>query len=208
MRGDVLNNMGRHSRGSEDVSRLGVFEDKALLILSVLLLIALACASLYGIRYGNVDESVVPGQMTVIEDGEVTLDLNIDDNLNASINSIGFKMTGTLKLAGAEEDTILYQLNGISLEDETDSKGAVFFIRMPRSGLQGDLSGTWMVYCTFPEVAYSKWMFLQEDGSAAVGFKNSTNVITMQRDAIIKISEEMPWSWEKHGSTLLLSSKE
>ena len=85
-------------------------EDIVVYILSAALLITLGLAAAYGMRYGNVDESVVPGDISIIKDGGTLVTMHVNDRLTAESEYRGFKMSGKRQLAGAEEDTILYQL--------------------------------------------------------------------------------------------------
>ena len=183
-------------------------QDIVLYILSAALLITLGLAAAYGMRYGNVDESVVPGDITFTKDEAPLATIHVNDDLTADIDYLGFKMSGTLKLAGAEEDTILYQLYRVTFENGIDPKDAVLFVRMPRSGLQGDFSGPWMLYFSFPSqnnVMQSDWIITEEDGTAKVGEAIKMNAITAQRSVLLENSAD--WKWEKQGQTLSLVSK-
>lgn len=183
-------------------------EDIVVYVLSVALLATLGLAALYGMRYGNVDQSVVPGDVTIERNGTTVIEMHINDDFSADIEYLGHKMFGTLQLAGAEEDTILYQLRKVSFEDGSDAENTVLFVRMPRTGLQGDLSGSWMLYYSCPSqnnVMQSEWVVAEEGGSAKVGFVTKMNAITAQRKALLDISED--WKWEKRGQTLSLTSE-
>lgn len=183
-------------------------EDIVLYILSAALLITLGLAAAYGMRYGNVDESVVPGDITITKDGGTLVTMHVNDDLTADVEYLGFKMSGTLTLAGAEEDTILYQLKKVTLANGIDPEGCVLFVRMPRSGLQGNFSGPWMLYFSFPSqnnVMQSEWIIAEEDGTAKVGAAAKMNAITAQRSALLKSTTD--WKWQKQGQALSLTLK-
>jgi len=183
-------------------------EDIILYVLSAALLITLGLAAAYGMRYGNVDESVVPGDVTISKDGKHLVTMHVDDELHANIDYLGRKMSGNLVLAGAEEDTILYQLKKVSYDDGADASDTVLFVRMPRSGLQGDFAGPWMLYYSCPSqgnVMQSDWIVATEDGAAKVGAAANMNAITAQRNVLLNGSAD--WKWKKEGQALNLSSK-
>lgn len=182
-------------------------EDAVVCILAIALLITMALASMYGFKYGNVDTSVAIGSVSITKDGKNLLTIDSDENLNAHVAYLGADMTGQLVLAGAEEDTILFQLTKIAHTDGTDSSDTVTFIRMPRDGLTGDLTGPWMVYFSRPslEINLSDWVFIKADGTASAGWRSKMNAITTQRFKLFEMSDNS-WTWEKNGSALTLNS--
>ena len=176
-------------------------------VLAAALLVTLALASLYGFKYGNVDEGTAPGNITIYEDGNPWLIASIDDGMNARVGYLGYIFTGTFRLAGAEEDTVLYQLRGIEFAsgpEGADALDAVFFLRVPRTGLQGDFSGPWMAYFSWPSqgVQHSDWMITREDSTASVGARDNVNAITAQRARLLEWSSD--WTWHKSGHGLYL----
>ena len=103
--------------------------------------VALGAAALYGWHYGNVDESVAPGHIDVHENSSLLLVVDINDDMTAKVAYLNRVMTGKFVLAGAEEDSILFQLKNIKFEDGSDSSDAVFFLRMLRTGLRAIMQG-------------------------------------------------------------------
>lgn len=176
--------------------------DIPLIVLSVLLLVAMGMATIYGIRYGNVDESVVSGDVSLVEDDHPVLSMHVDDDKHADITYLGLKMSGTLRLNGAEKDTILYMLTKITLEDGAEPGNLAFLVRMPRSGLKGDLAGPWMVYFSRTDTGFisSEWVLANEGGEAIIGHSGSLNPMTTMRDQLIGKSTK--GTWEREGSTL------
>ena len=179
--------------------------DKLAIALAVLLVAALGAASLYGFKYGKVDTSVAVGKVTIKKGEEVLLKMTVDEDMQAQVRYHQKRMTGTLVFAGAETDTILFQLQDIKYKDGSDASDAVLFMRMPRSGVQGDLSGAWMTYFSQPSTNEncSEWVIAHEDGTADYGLKDKLNAITAQRFKLVELSEE-GWTWEKKKSVLQL----
>ena len=179
--------------------------DVAVYVLAGLLVVVLGAASIYGFRYANVDESVATGNITIRKNDSELAKIKIDEELNAHVDYMKLSMQGKLKLAGAEKDTILFQLTDITLEDGSDTSDLVFFIRMPRSGLQGDFSGAWMLYLSRPskKVTCGDWIIASSDKTALSG-RLKKNVITMQRSALVEKSSD--WTWNKKGNSLILEA--
>lgn len=181
--------------------------DIAVYILSGALLVILASAAFYGWKYGNVDESVAAGRIALIKDGLRLVTMDVDEDLSATINYYkGPIMKGKLVLSGAEEDSILFRLRNIKLDDKTDASDLVFFVRMPRSGLQGDFTGPWVFYYSRPSagVTISEWALIESGNNAHVGWKAAANAIVTQRKMLLEWSEE--WAWSKRGTDLVLES--
>lgn len=181
--------------------------DIAIYVLSGVLLVTLGAAALYGWHYGNVDESVTPGHIDVYENGSLLLTVNIEDDMTAKVGYLRRVMTGKFVLAGAEEDTILYQLKNIKFADGADASDTVFFLRIPRSGLQGDFSGPWMTYfsCPSQSAKHSDWIIANGDGTASVGGRDKMNAITAQRKQLLEWSKA--WTWKKSGYGLYLTER-
>lgn len=176
-------------------------------VLAALLLVTLGLASLYGFKYGRVDESTAAGTITICDEEETWLKATIDEELNADVEYFGEHFLGTFKLAGAEEDSVLYQLRKVKHSNGQDADGAILFLRMPRSGLQGDFQGPWMVYFAVADsdIKHSCWVLANDDETAFVGTAEGMNAITTQRKELIELAEAR--YWEKDGNTLLLSTK-
>ena len=188
------------------ISKASRKSDIAMYVLSGALLVALGAAALYGWHYGNVDESVAPGHIDVHENSSLLLVVDINDDMTAKVAYLNRVMTGKFVLAGAEEDSILFQLKNIKFEDGSDSSDAVFFLRLPRTGLQGDYAGPWMTYFSCPSqgAQYGNWVIAREDGSASVGARDKLNAITAQRYQLLEWSSV--WTWVKGGDAMRLNS--
>ena len=104
----------------EGASQMDGKFDYVTIVVAAFLVIALLLASLYGIRFGTVDESVVPGESSIIINDKSVLKLAVNDELDAVVTYRGNTMHGQLKLAGADIDTILYQLRDFEFADESD----------------------------------------------------------------------------------------
>lgn len=199
-----LNDVDSGGKHSEKRS----MSDVAVYVLSGALLIAMLLASIYGWRYGNVDTSVACGNISIKKSELPFIDLSVDKDLNATVyhGYIGREMKGKLVLAGAETDTILFQLKDMHFTDGGDPSQAILFIRMPRTGLQGDYAGVWMTYFSYPseDVKISEWIIADEGGNAISGLKTGYNVITAQRNQLGSYSNA--WTWQKAGSSMILTT--
>ena len=102
-------------RGSESTKEP---MDWPLLVLSAALLVAMGLATLYGFKYGNVDETVMPGYVCIKDNGATRFALRVDDDLDAEAFFNGVNITGHLTLDGAEKDTILYRFTKIEVVDD------------------------------------------------------------------------------------------
>ena len=176
--------------------------DTLAIILGLLLLAAMAKAAIYGMEFTDVDESVVPGKIEFVKNGKSVFALSVHDDMTAAVKYKGQRMTGTLTFAGAEEDTILYQLRDISLTDGTKPEDYIVFVRMPRLGIQGDYSGVWMVYFRSNSlgVRCSDWIFADKDGTAIAGHRNKTNAVATRRLRLLEWSHD--YLWHKDGNRL------
>ena len=191
----MSNSESVHSESNKLLRGVSV-SDVVTYVLAIALLVTLALAASYGFRYGNVDESVATGNITIKVDNSTHAAISVDDNMRARVTYANKVMTGTLKLAGAEEDTILFQLRGIAFSDGSDASDAVLFIRMPRSGLQGDYSGAWMFYFSCPSQKvkkYSEWLIANEGGTGFWGFSDKLNAVTTLRKKLIKSASKATW---------------
>lgn len=212
------------SRSSESVQNRGggilaaFREDPTLYILSALLLVAMGCATLYHLRYARIDETVIPGSVEIDDMDGTVLAMHIDDDMQAEITYRDWSLKGTLALDGAEEDTVLYKLNDAEFTNDTEpepvehpatdaEEGAdsgttdaepgppILLVRVPRSGLQGDHTGPWMVYFTYTaaDLLSSDWVFIEEGGKARVGNSTTLNPMTMLRKDLMKQAQRTTW---------------
>ena len=187
-----------------------VREDPLLYALSGLLFVAMFIAALYGLRYGKVDESVVKGRVSINVGDAWLATIDVDENKEATINYVGHTMHGKLKLDGADTDSILYVVKDLTFENNLDPTGAVLLIRVPRSGLQGDLSGPWMLYFSYPadgEVegsTRSDWVYANADGTALYGYAPDMNAMTAQRKTLE--AQSVAWHWTKTADGLSLTN--
>lgn len=206
------------ARKSDQEERMGlgarvaaaVREDPLLYALSGLLLVAMLMATLYGLRYGNVDQSVVKGHVSINVGDAWLATIDVDENKEATINYVGHTMHGKLRLDGADTDSILYAVKDLTFENNLDPKGAVLLVRVPRSGLQGDLSGPWMLYFSYPadgEVegsTRSDWVYAGADGTALYGYAPDMNAMTAQRKTLE--AQSVAWRWTKTADGLSLTN--
>ncbi len=203
--------------------------DWTLLILSAALLVAMGLATLYGLRYGNVDESVMVGEVSIIDGQNLLFSMRADEQKNVEICYNGLKLKGTLHLDGAEKDTILYRVAVKEAEPDLeeghatpgqaervdgwlswaensklDPADVIMLVRVPRSGLSGDYVGPWMMYFVYQpeEDITSGWMFLHEDGVALTGVGGIGNPMTAMREDLEKKTEETTWSVDGHVITI------
>ena len=176
-------------------------------VLAALLLVTLGLASLYGFKYGRVDESTAAGTITICDEEGTWLKATIDEELNADVECFGKHFLGTFRLAGAEEDSVLYQLGKVKYSNGQDADGVILFLRMPRSGLQGDFQGPWMVYFSWANysIQHSFWVLTNEDGTAFAGMADGMNAVTTQRPRLIELASAM--YWQKDGNVLSLSTE-
>ena len=98
--------------------------------------------------------------------------------------------------AEADEGTADSSTEEEAAETIEDASDIILFIRMPRSGLQGDYSGVWVVYYSRPseKAAYSDWAIISEDGTAVTGFKRNFNAVTAQRSKLVELAKP-GWTW-------------
>ena len=187
-----------------------VREDPLLYALSGLLLVAMLMATMYGLRYGKVDESVVKGHVSISVGDTWLATIDVDESKDATVNYLGHTIHGKLRLDGADTDSILYVMKDMSFENNLDPKGAVLLVRMPRSGLEGDLSGTWMLYFLYPDDGEvegnvrSDWVFARADGTALYGYAPEMNAMTAQRKTLEQSS--VAWRWSKTDEGLSLTN--
>lgn len=176
------------------------------LILALALFLALAICTAYGLNYGDVNQSAAKGSITIMANESPIATIHVNEDMSATVDYLSHRITGTLKLEGAEEDTLLFQLRDASLIDEPLTDDAILFIRMPRSGLQGNYEGFWVIYysCPSENIMRSDWLYASSNNNALAGFSNKTNAITKQRNVLLENAE--PYRWEKRGSVLLLSN--
>lgn len=179
--------------------------DRLVIALAVLYVVALGAASFYGLRYGRADTGMAVGKVTITKNEKPLFKMAVNKKMKARISYLNKDLTGTLKLNGAETDTVLFRVEGIAFEDGSDASDAVLFVRMPRSGVGGDLNGAWMVYFFQPSAneSFSEWVIAHEDGSADYGHGDNINAITAQRFALEELSEK-DWNWNSKGSVLRL----
>lgn len=209
--------------------------DWTLIILSVALLVAMGLATLYGLRYGNVDESVMVGEVSIIDGKNLLFSMKADEQKNVEICYNGLKLKGTLHLDGAEKDTILYRMAVKEAEPDLeeghatpeqaervdgwlswaensklDPADVIMLVRVPRSGLTGDFVGPWMMYSVYQpeEDTTSDWMFLHDDGVALTGVGGIGNPMTAMREDLEKKTEETTWSVDGHTITIARPDEE
>ena len=187
-----------------------VREDPLLYALSGLLLVAMLMATMYGLRYGKVDQSVVKGHVSISVGDTWLATIDVDENKDATVNYLGHTIHGKLRLDGADTDSVLYVMKDMTFENNLDPKGAVLLVRMPRSGLEGDLSGTWMLYFSYPDDGEvegnvrSDWVFARADGTALYGYAPEMNAMTAQRKTLEQSS--VAWHWSKTDEGLSLTN--
>ena len=186
--------------------------DFALYVLSGVFFLALLFASVFGLRYGNVDESVIPGKIAFCEDERVLSVIEIDESMNARVSCSWGTIRGKLRMYGAETDSVLYAMEDILFEGSVDPKGAIVMLRVPRTGLQGDFVGPWMMYYSYPADGdvpgrvYSDWLFVRPDGTVLGGGQSDFNVMTAQRRELEKKSST--WPWTRSGERLVMEPVE
>lgn len=173
-----------------------------------MLLVAMILASLYGLRYGKVDQSVVSGSISFYEGDRMLASIAIDDDMNATIDCSWGSIRGRLKMDGADTDSILYKMTDISFEGGMDSRGAIIMLRVPRTGLQGNFVGPWMMYYSYPADGdvpgrvYSDWLFVRSDGMVLGSGQKDFNVMTAQRKDLEEKSST--WTWTRSGDRLVM----
>ena len=182
--------------------------DMLLVALSVLLLVTLGLASLYGFRYGRIDDSVMPGKVELACNDRTVVTLDIASMDDVTVGFDGIVVHGKLRLEGADTQSVLYALDKKTYENGLDPKNTALLLRVPRSGLQGDLSGPWMVYFAQNEdnAKHSMWALLGQDGAAHYESSRSANPMTMQYPALEKASRV--GTWQRDGNRILVSVPE
>lgn len=200
-----MNLAAKLKRGRDKRSWLG--EDLLLVVLSLTVLLAMGAATMYHFRYSPIDKSVLPGQISIIKDDKSRLRISIHEDLTATIKYRDMYARGTLKLEGAEEDSVMAILRDAEDFDGNELKDLAVMVRMPRTGLQGDFCGPWMVYLSYPEwnSVVSDWFFLQNDGTALVGEGEGINAMTTLRQVLLDRAEE--WTWRRKRSVVYLVQK-
>lgn len=202
--------MDKASEENEKRGGIGAWfrEDPLVFILSIALLVAMGAATLYHFRYAQIDHSVMPGQVNIVLGDKIRMRLDIEEDLSATVKYRDLFVQGKLRLEGAEEDTVLYRLVDTHNLDGTELEGLILFIRVPRSGLQGNLCGPWMAYLSYEgwDTVCSDWIFIQEDGTALVGEGEGVNAMTMLRRDLLDRTREMVW--KRYGQTLYLTEPE
>lgn len=180
--------------------------DKLLVALSVLLLVTLGLASLYGFKYGRIDESVLPGKFTLVHDGAEVLSIDIASKDDVTVNFGDFVVHGKLALEGADTQSVLYKLTDRTYSTGLDPENTALLLRVPRGGLQGDFTGPWMVYHTLTKTGAKKsiWTMLNEDGTGYFGRSTSTNPMVTQYPQLEKASKKV--TWQRDGNRVSVSS--
>lgn len=183
-------------------------EDPLVFILSIALLIAMGAATLYHFRYAQIDHSVMPGTVNIVLGDKIKMRLQIDEDLNATVKYRDLFVQGKLRLEGAEEDTVLYRLIETRDLDGYEIEDLILFIRVPRSGLQGDLCGPWMAYLSYEawNSVCSDWFFIQEDGTALVGEGENMNAMTALRRDLL--GRTRTYTWKRNSQVLYITEPE
>ena len=188
------------------VNRVKARPSEALLAaLSILLVVALGLATLYGLRYAMVDDSVMPGKVELVCNDRSVMTLNIAGMDDATVGFGGTVAHGRLKLEGADTRSVLYSLVGVSYDNGLDPKNTALLLRVPRGGLQGDLCGPWVAYLVQVDgdAKCGAWALLEGDGTARYGTSGSDNPMTMQYPALEKASKA--GTWRRDGSRILVA---
>ncbi len=176
-----------------------------LAVVSVLLLVTLGLASLYGLRYGQIDDSVMPGRVELVCNDRTVATLDIASMDDATVAFDGIVVHGKLQLDGADTQSVLYSLNKKTYENGLDPKSTALLLRIPRGGLQGDLSGPWMFYFVQNKenVKHGTWALLGKDGTAHYESSRSKNPMTMQYPELEAASRV--GTWKRDGNRILIS---
>lgn len=179
--------------------------DSLLVVLSVLLLVTLGLASLYGFRYGRIDDSVMPGKVELVCNDRTVATLDIASMDDVTVDFEGLVVHGKLRLEGADTQSVLYALDKKTYDNGLDPANTALLLRVPRGGLQGDLSGPWMLYFAqnADNAKHGMWALLGKDGKAHYEMSRSKNPITMQYPALEEQSKV--GTWERDGNRILIS---
>ncbi|MBR3326625.1 MAG: hypothetical protein IKG22_04815 [Atopobiaceae bacterium] len=179
--------------------------DALLVVLSVLLLVAFGLAYLYHLRYSKVDDSVMPGKVELVCNDRSVVTLDITSMDDATIEFDGLVVHGKLRINGMDTQSILYSLNDASYENGLNPEDFALLLRVPRGGLQGDLSGPWMVYFAQIEgdAKHSMWALLEQGGRAHYGTSRSDNPMTMLYPELKKVSKA--GTWKRDGSRIMVT---
>ena len=182
--------------------------DTLLVVLSVLLLATLGLASLYGFRYGNIDDSVMPGKVELACNDRTVMTLDIASMDDVTVGFDGLVAHGKLKLEGADTKSVLYTLRELTYENGLNPENTALLLRIPRGGLQGDLSGPWMVYFTqnAENAKHGTWALLGQDGTAYYESSRTKNPMVMQYPALEE--ESRVGTWQRDGNRILVSVPE
>ena len=182
--------------------------DTLLVALSVLLLVTLGLASLYGFRYGRIDDSVMPGKVELACNDRTVMTLDIASMDDVTVGFDGIVVHGKLRLEGADTQSVLYALDKKTYENGLDPEDTALLLRVPRGGLQGDLSGPWMVYFAQNAVnaKHGMWALLGQDGTAHYESSRAANPMTMQYPALEEASRV--GTWQRDGNRILVTVPE
>ena len=200
----------------------------------LLLIVSMVMATVFHLHYSSVDEQAVPGSMTLSisattglttdsdsdAESSTIYSVTINSDMRATIDYLGLKLRGWFKLVGGDADTLMYLLKGVELAEEPasevakamgakeggalDTSGIKVYIRMPRSGLQGDWVGIWVVdYRYIPtSVQFGDWCIVREDGTALAGSERGGDTVQTLKELLE--AKSASYTWTRRGDDLEL----
>lgn len=199
-----LNNRTCAAHWLQPCGRGGCFDlccnELPLIVLSLLVIISMAFAAIYGMQNGSVDIDAICGKVEFRCDEAALWSIEVDQDKYAIVRSSWGVARGRLRVDGVDSDSVLFVLTDPQFEGGLNSEGAVVMIRVPKTGLNGGLVGPWMIYASFPDDgecpgrSISSWVILQPGGAALKGERLGFNAMVVKQSLLEPQSERLSWA--------------